>query len=201
MKTYDRAYFDRWYRQADGSKASRSRLDRTVALALASAEAFLGRRVRTVLDVGCGEGHWRAPLLAMRPGVQYLGLDASEYAVQRFGRTRNLHWARFGDLASLRPCPPVDLLVCADVLHYVPDAELRAGLPGVAELCGGVAFIETYTAEDIAGDDVQGDFDAFIARPAKAYRRALARVGFTFLGQHCWLSPALSGQATALERA
>ncbi|MFY8122742.1 MAG: class I SAM-dependent DNA methyltransferase [Silanimonas sp.] len=201
MKTYDRAYFDRWYRQADGSKASRSRLDRTVALALASAEAFLGRRVRTVLDVGCGEGHWRAPLLAMRPGVQYLGLDASEYAVQRFGRTRNLHWARFGDLASLRPCPPVDLLVCADVLHYVPDAELRAGLPGVAELCGGVAFIETYTAEDIAGDDVQGDFDAFIARPAKAYRRALARVGFTFLGQHCWLSPALAGQATALERA
>ena len=201
LKTYDRAYFDRWYRQADGSKASRSRLDRTVALALASAEAFLGRRVRTVLDVGCGEGHWRAPLLAMRPGVQYLGLDASEYAVQRFGRTRNLHWARFGDLASLRPCPPVDLLVCADVLHYVPDAELRAGLPGVAELCGGVAFIETYTAEDIAGDDVQGDFDAFIARPAKAYRRALARVGFTFLGQHCWLSPALSGQATALERA
>lgn len=87
------------------------------------------------------------------------------------------------------------------MLHYVPEAELKAGLPGLAELCGGVAFIETYTAEDIAGDDVQGDFDAFIARPAKAYRRALERVGFTFLGQQCWLSPALAGQATALERA
>jgi SAM-dependent methyltransferase len=201
LKTYDRAYFDRWYRQADGSKASRSQLERTVALAVASAEVFLGRRVRTVLDVGCGEGHWRAPLLAMRPGLQYLGLDGSEYAVRRFGRTRNLHWARVGDLAALRPCPPVDLLVCADVLHYVPEAEMKAGLPGLAELCGGVAFIETYTADDTVGDDVQGDFDGFIARPAKAYRRALQRVGFTFLGQHCWLSPALSGQATALERA
>jgi SAM-dependent methyltransferase len=157
--------------------------------------------VRTVLDVGCGEGHWRAPLLAMRPGLHYLGLDGSEYAVRRFGRTRNLHWARFGELAALRPCPPVDLLVCADVLHYVPEAEMKAGLPGLAELCGGVAFIETYTADDTVGDDVQGDFDGFIARPAKAYRRALQRVGFTFLGQHCWLSPALSGQATALERA
>ena len=201
MKTYDRAYFDRWYREVDGSKASRARLERIVALAVASAEAFLGRRLRTVLDVGCGEGHWRAPLLALRPGLQYLGLDASDYAVQRFGRTRNLHHARFGDLARLRPCAPVDLLVCADVLHYVPDAELKAGLPGLAELCAGMAYLETYTAEDIAGDDVQGDLEAFVPRPAKAYRRALETVGFTFLGQHCWLSPELSGDATALERA
>jgi SAM-dependent methyltransferase len=200
MKTYDRAYFDRWYREP-GSKVSKGRLDRSVALALASAEAFLGRRVRRVLDVGCGEGHWRAPLLALRPGLSYLGLDASDYAVQRFGRARNLHRARFGDLAALRPCPPADLLVCADVLHYVPDAELKAGLPGLAELCGGVAFVETYTAEDLAGEDVHGDFEDFIARPAQAYRRLMARVGFTFLGQHCWLAPVLADHATALERA
>lgn len=200
MKTYDRAYFDRWYREAGGSKTSKGRLDRAVALAVASTELFLGRRLRTVLDVGCGEGHWRAPLLALRPGLQYLGLDASEYAVRRFGRTRNVHLARFGDLAQLRPCPPVDLLVCADVLHYVPDAELKAGLPGLADLCGGVAFLEAYTAEDIAGEDVHGDFEGFIARPAKTYRRALEKAGFTALGQHCWLSPRHAGEATALER-
>lgn len=200
MKTYDRAYFDRWYRDAGGSKVSRGRLDRAVALAVACAEGFLSRPVRTVLDVGCGEGHWRAPLLRLRPGLRYLGLDASDYAVRRFGRARNLHLARFGDLAALRPCPPVDLLVCADVLHYVGDAELKAGLPGLAALCGGVAYLETYTAEDVAGDDVAGDFEGFIARPATTYRRLLGRAGFTFLGQQCWLSPALDGQATALER-
>ena len=201
MKTYDRAYFDRWYRDAGASKVSKGRLERAVALAVASAETFLGRPVRSVLDVGCGEGHWRAPLLRLRPGATYLGLDASEYAVQRFGRTRNLHHARFGDLAWLRPCPPVDLLVCADVMHYVPDPEWKAGLPGLAELCRGVAVLETYTAEDRGREDVEGDFEGFIARPAKAYRRALERVGFTFLGQQCWLSPALAEQATALERA
>ncbi len=201
MKTYDRAYFDRWYRDPGGSKASKSRLERSVALAVASAEVFLGRSVRSVLDVGCGEGSWRAPLLRRNPTLHYLGLDASGYAVQRYGRTRNLRQAAFGDLAWLRPCPPVDLLVCADVLHYVADAEFKAGLPGLAELCGGVAYLETFTAEDHTKDGVEGDFEGFVARPAKAYRRALERAGFTFLGQHCWLSPARAGEATALEHA
>lgn len=201
MKSYDRAYFDRWYRAPEAGKRSRARLERTVALALAATEAMLGHPVRSVLDVGCGEGAWRGPLLRLRPRLRYLGLDPSDYAVQRFGRTRNLHRARFGDLATLRPCPPVDLLVCADVLHYVPDAELRAGLPGLAALCGGLAFLETYTAEDVAGGEVEGDFEGFLHRPASFYRKALARVGFTALGQHCWLAPALAGQATALERA
>ena len=200
MKAYDRDYFDRWYRSAGGSKTSRGRLARRVALAVAQAEVMLERPVRSVLDVGCGEGPWRAPLLRLRPGLRYLGLDPSAYAVARFGRSRNLRQAAFGDLATLRPCPPVDLLVCADVLHYVPDAELKRGLPGLAALCGGVAYLETYTAEDIAGDDVEGDFEGFIARPARTYRRWLAGVGFTALGQQCWLSPALAGQATALER-
>ncbi|WP_334130657.1 class I SAM-dependent methyltransferase [Silanimonas lenta] len=201
MKSYDRAYFDRWYRAPEAGKRSRARLERTVALALAATEAMLGHPVRSVLDVGCGEGAWRGPLLRLRPRLRYLGLDPSDYAVQRFGRTRNLRQARFGDLATLRPCPPVDLLVCADVLHYVPDAELRTGLPGLAALCGGLAFLETYTAEDVAGGEVEGDFEGFLHRPAAFYRRALARAGFTALGQHCWLSPALAGQATALERA
>lgn len=201
MKTYDRAYFDRWYRAEGASKAAKGDLQRTVALAIASAEVYLGRPVRTVLDVGCGEGAWRAALLRLRPGLHYLGLDASGYAVQRFGRTRNLRQADFGDLAWLRPGPPVDLLVCADVMHYVPDASWKAGLPGLADLCGGVAYLETYTAEDHSKDTVEGDFDGFIARPAKTYRRAFERVGFTALGQHLWLSPSLAGQATALERA
>lgn len=199
MKTYDQSYFDRWYRQPGASKSSGARLQRSVALAVAQAEAFLERPIRSVLDVGCGEGTWRAPLLKMRPKVHYLGLDGSAYAVRRFGRSRNLRQAQFADLACLRPCPPVDLLVCADVLHYVPDAELKAGLPGLAELCGGVAYLECFTSEDVAGDDIEGDFEGFIGRPKSEYRRLLRRAGFAFIGAHCWLSPALADDVTALE--
>ena len=192
-KRYDRAYFDRWYRE--GGIGGARRLARKVALAVATAEYHLERPLRTVLDIGCGEGAWRAPLLKLRPQAKYLGFDSSEYAVSRFGPRRNLHLARFGDFAQLRPCPPVDLLVCSDVLHYLDARELDRGLPGLAELCGGIAFLETFTREDRA----EGDEHGFRNRPAAFYRRRFDALGFTGLGSHCWLSPALRGHATALE--
>src|SRR5690606_16790711 len=73
-KTYDRAYFDRWYRRSEVGGAAR--LARKVALAVATAEYHLERPIRSVLDIGCGEGAWRAPLLRLRPKAGYLGFDS-----------------------------------------------------------------------------------------------------------------------------
>jgi SAM-dependent methyltransferase len=192
-KAYDRDYFDRWYRS--GGIGGRRRLARKVELAVATAEYHLERPLRSVLDVGCGEAAWRAPLLAMRPGVRYLGFDSSSYAVERYGRRRNVHPARFADFATLRPCPPADLLVCSDVMHYLDVRELDRGLPGLADLCGGIAFLETFAREDRA----EGDEHEFRQRPASFYRKRFVAAGFRALGSHCWLSPALSGHVTALE--
>jgi SAM-dependent methyltransferase len=192
-KQYDRDYFDRWYRCRGIGGAKR--LARKVALAVATAEYHLERPIRSVLDIGCGEGAWCAPLRKLRPQVHYLGFDSSQYAIARYGLLRNLHFARFGDFALLRPCPPVDLLVCSDVLHYLPGRELDRGLPGLAELCGGVAFLETFAREDHA----EGDEDHFQSRPARFYRERLAKAGFLTLGSHCWLAPGLRDGATALE--
>ena len=192
-KHYDKAYFDTWYRtRGIGDKA---RLARKVALAVATAEYHLQRPVATVLDIGCGEGAWRAPLLALRPRLQYLGFDGSDYAIARYSRTRNIHLARFADFAQLRPCGPADLLVCSDVLHYLGTRELDRGLPGVVALCGGVAFLETFTRED----DAEGDEHDFQARPARFYRQRFEKLGLRALGSHCWLSPMLGDDATALE--
>ncbi len=192
-KQYDADYFQRWYR--NGGIGGRQRLARKVALAVATAEYHLERPVRSVLDIGCGEGAWRAPLLKLRPKARYLGFDGSEYAIARYGRSRNLHLANFADFAQLRPCPPADLLVCSDVLHYLPTRELDRGLPGLADLCGGVAFLETFTARDAA----EGDEDEFQRRSADFYRRRFEALGFRQIGSHCWLSPRLAGHATELE--
>lgn len=192
-KQYDAAYFQHWYRRNDIGGAAR--LMRKVALAVSVAEYHLERPLRAVLDIGCGEGAWRAPLLKLRPKLQYLGFDSSQYAIARYGRTRNLHHARFEDFQYLRPCTPVDLLVCSDVMHYVPTRELRRGLPGLAALCGGVAFLETFAKED----EFEGDHDGFVPRAASWYRRELGALGFQPIGNHCWLGPRLAGDVSALE--
>lgn len=192
-KSYDQDYFDRWYRR--GGIGDTQRLARKVALAVATAEYHLERPLRTVLDIGCGEGAWRAPLRKLRPKLDYIGFDGSEYAVTRYGRGRNLHLARFGDFEFLRPCAPVDLLVCSDVLHYLPTRELDRGLGALEDLCGGIAFIEVFTREDQA----VGDEDEFKSRRARFYRERLQALGLRSLGSHCWLSADLVERATALE--
>ena len=197
-KHYDQAYFDRWYRDPalrDTAIGGGARLARKVALAVATAEYHLERPIRSVLDIGCGEGAWRAPLLKLRPTLQDLGFDSSEYAIARHGIRRNLHLARFADFEYLRPCAPVDLLVCSDVLHYLPTRELDRGLPALGELCGGVAFLETFTR----ADGIDGDTEGFMARPAKFYRERFARIRLAPLGSHLWLAPGLRTGTAALE--
>jgi SAM-dependent methyltransferase len=195
QKRYDRAYFDKWYRHPGHAVASRQELARKVALAVASAEYFLGRRIVNVLDVACGEGAWRAPLRKLRPAVEYLGLDSSAYAVRRYARSRNLRLARFGDLEHLRFERRFDLVVCADALHYVRTPELRRGLRGLVEMLDGVAFVELFARED----EPEGDRDGFIARSASWYRREFRAAGLIACGAHCYLGPRLKDCVAALE--
>jgi SAM-dependent methyltransferase len=196
-KSYDRAYFDKWYRDPRHAVASPAELRRKVALAVAQAEYYLGRPLRNVLDVGCGEAPWRAPLRALRPNVAYRGLDASPYVVARYGRSRNIGLARFGQLEHLRFDTRFDLIVCTDVLHYLKPAEIRAGLEGIGEMLEGVAFLEAFTSHD----DVVGDCDGFFPRPPSWYLRRFTQAGLLPCGSHGYLGPRLQRHIAALERA
>lgn len=195
MKTYDQAYFDRWYRDPRWRPGSPSELTRKVAMVVAVAEYHLGHEIGNVLDIGCGEAPWRAPLRRLRPKIEYLGLDASEYVVARHGRRRNIRLAHFGQLGELRFEQPFDLIVCSDVLHYVGAKELRQGLSGFPELLNGMAFLELFTRND----RVDGDTEGFIRRSAAWYRSVFRDSGLTACGSHCYLSPNIMRAACALE--
>lgn len=196
-KSYDRAYFDRWYRDPRHRVREGGETRRKIAMVVALAEYYLGRSIRSVLDVGCGEGVWRAPLLKLRPGIQYLGLDSSEYAIARYGRARNLRFARFADLAEIRFPQRYDVIVCSDVAHYLRAPELVRGLSGFAELLEGLAFIELFSSRD----PVDGDKAGFIPRPPAWYRQRFAEAGLMACGSHCYLSPRLQRSVSELERA
>lgn len=196
MKRYDRAYFDHWYRGRN-RVSSRDEVRRKVALAVATCEYFIRHPLRSVLDVGCGEGAWQPHLTDLRPKAKYLGLDPSDYAVERFGESRNIRKASFGKLASARLRRPFDLVVCSDALHYVPDDEIRAGLPELVRLAGGVLFLEVLTADD----DIIGDLNGMIRRPAIWYRKLFEKAGLLQVAPYTWLAPSLRSDAAELEAA
>ena len=196
MKRYDQRYFDRWYRRSSVGVGQREFVERKVQLALSAAEYVLGRKVRNVLDVGCGEAPWRALLRRKRPGLAYTGVDGSEYAVKRYGRLRNIKLGLFGDLGFMQLGGPYDLVVCSDVLHYVPSAEIRSGLAAMGRMVGGAAFIEAFTSADA----IEGDHVEFQKRTPAVYRKLFADAGLVALGLHVYTNRARFGELVALER-
>lgn len=190
-KRYDRAYFDRWYRGGRGDVASPASLKRKVAAAVATTELVLDRPLRSILDVGCGEGRWQPVLYELRPKAAYLGIDSSEYAVRRFGGRRNLRLGTFGELELHDFERPFDLIVCSDVLHYLDISEIRRGLPALVDRLEAVAYLETFTRSD----DVDGDMVGFRQRQPATYRRLFQEAGLVPIGMQFyvpeWLAPDL----------
>ena len=196
-KAYDRAYFDKWYRSAAHRVRTTAELNRTAAFVVAAAEYVLGRPVRTVLDVGAGEGAWRAALRRARPGVVYQGVDPSEYAVRRYGRRRDLI---LGDVASLDALPlrdGNDLVLATDVLNYLTAQELVDGLPRIAARADGLLYLELLTVKD----ELEGDTTFPQTHDAAWLRRTVRRAGLVGCGLHCYLPRALAGRLTEMERA
>ena len=183
MKEYNREYYQRWYRDPSTRVATAETVRRKVRFAVAAAEYMLERPVGSVLDIGCGEGHWYSALRKIRPSADYQGIDPSPYVVSRFGARRNVRLGTFGELAQLRFRRPFDLIVCADVIQYVAAQDLRRGLAEIRRLTGGIAYLETFAIED----RMEGDRDGWIDRSEKTIRRFFNEAGLTHCGFYCWL--------------
>ena len=167
-------------------------MQRKGAMAVSVCEYFLRRRIRSVLDVGCGEGAWFPHLRTLRPRVSYLGYDPSEYTVSRFGASRGIRKGSFGDLEIDRR---YDLVICSDVMHYLSERELKRGLPALVRATGGIAFLEVLTSEE----DIVGDLEELIRRPVSWYRRLFTRAGLTECAPYCWLPFDVAAEAARLE--
>lgn len=195
-KRYDRDYFDRWYRNRKHRVRDRGELRRKAALAVAAAEHVLRRSVRNAIDVGCGEARWRAELLRIRPRLRYLGVDSSDYALERYGKSRNVVHGSFTDLET-HSARRFDLVICTDVLHYLGDREIERGLPAFVSLVGGVAYIDVAVRED----NPEGDLDGWHDRPAAWYRTRLRRAGLVECGLGIWAPEAARLWLTELDQA
>ena len=89
-----------------------------------------------------------------------------------------------------------DLIICSDVMQYVPPPELRRGLSRIAGHLNGVAFLEAHTT----ADHMTGDMRGWHRRTPRYYRRLFAEAGLIACGPHCYLGEPLQDVANALER-
>jgi len=193
---YDQRYFDKWYRDPRHRVNSPSEFRRKVAMVVAIAEYYRQRPIRAVLDIGCGEGNWQVELNRLRPGIRYLGIDPSEYAVARFGRRRNLLQGTFGELSAQPLAAEYDLILCSNTLYYVEDGQLDAGLREIVTRLTGVAFIEAYASDE----ELEGDTRAMHPRNAAFYRKLFRRHHLRSCGPHCYVGPRFESGVTDFER-
>lgn len=183
MKTYDQTYFDRWYRDPRHAVTTRRGLERKVKMVISLTEYLLGRRLATVLDVGCGEAPWYPLLRRMRREVRYIGVDSSEYVLARFGASRHIRRGTIADLDTMRLPRRFDLVVCADVLQYVDTSEVLHGLRSIRRRLGGLAYIEAFATEDA----MIGDRNGWHERTAAHYRTLFRQAGLTQCGPYCYV--------------
>ncbi len=193
---YDKAYFDKWYRHPRHRVKSPLDIQRQLAFVVSAAEYVLERPVQKVLDVGAGEGTWGVALKKLRPKARYYGVDPSAYAVERFGKERNIRLGGFGNIGTLKLPDDFDLVLCCGVMNYVSPKELARGLDALTYLCVGAAYFEVFTSED----DATGDFTRSAARTPASWRRLFKKTGWSPLGLHMYLRTDMVTIAASLER-
>jgi 2-polyprenyl-3-methyl-5-hydroxy-6-metoxy-1,4-benzoquinol methylase len=177
--SFDKAYYDRYYRNPRTAVTTRAEMGRRAAL-IAAATDYLGLPVRRILDAGCGMGLLRAPLLRHLKRAQYTGLEVSEYLAGRFG------W-QLGALQSWRSRERFDLVVCYDVLQYLQREDARAAIRNLGRLCRGVLYVSALTREDWERNCDQKRTDKVPGiRSAGWYRRELSR-DFEPVGCGLWM--------------
>lgn len=172
-KRFDADYYRRFYddpatRVADAASV------RTLAGFVAAYLRHLDIDVRSVLDVGCGHGHWRTAAAALWPAATYRGVEWSEHLCERFGWTH-------GSVADFDPEQAFgranfDLVVCQGVLQYLDDRQAARAIANLGRWCDGALYLEALTETDWREncDRQRTDGDVHL-RPGAFYRRRLAR--------------------------
>jgi SAM-dependent methyltransferase len=194
-KLYDRAYFNRWYRDPRCRVVTPTSLMRRAAWVVATTEYVLQRPLRTVLDVGCGEAHWAPVLSRIRPGVQYTGVDPSPYVIARYGSRRHILHGSVERLDLVELDSPFDLILCCAALNYLTPSAVAHGLAQMAARLRGVAHIEIFSR----GDPVEGDFRGWRWYSPAWVRRAAKTASLVPIGLHCYVGPNSDAELGALE--
>jgi SAM-dependent methyltransferase len=190
---FDKAYYRRYYLEPRTRVATRAEMGRRADLIAAFAR-HAELRVRSILDLGCGLGLMRSALLRSFPAARYTGVEASAYLCEKYG------WEQ-GSADTYRSNRRFDIVICNDVLQYLPARQAAAAIDSFTVLCRGILYFGALTTEDwdCHCDQRLTDSDVY-RRPAGWYRRRLA-TGFIEAGVGMFLHRDCGAILWALEKA
>ena len=170
---FDAAYYRRFYGDPTSRVADRATV-RSLATFVAGYLRYLQVPVRTVLDVGCGVGHWRSAVNTLWPAARYHGVELSAHLCTEHG------WVR-GSVVDFDPAKTLgratfDLVICQGVLQYLDDRAAPKALGNLARWTDGALYLEALTQRDWRHNCDRTRTDGAVhLRSGDWYRRRLQR--------------------------
>ena len=189
---FSAAYFRKFYLNAATRVVTAAEMRSRAAL-IASALKQCQIPVRRILDAGCGIGLLQKPFKEFLPRARYAGLEASEYLCGHFGWT-------LGSIVDFEARNPYDLVICYDVLQYLPDAEAARAIVNLSRLSGAALYVSALTMEDWRENCDRSRTDRAVhLRPGAWYRRRLNK-WFRYAGFGIWIRKNVTAILWEMER-
>lgn len=164
---FDAAYYRRFYENPRTRVARPEDTARLARFVVAYLDHLGIRNVRSVLDLGCGLGWWRAALAELLPRARYRGVEASDHLCATLG------WEK-GSVVDYAG-RPADLVVCQGVLHYLHRSDALSAIETLSRLTRKALYLEVLTKEDWREHvDRKRTDGSMPLRPARFYRKALS---------------------------
>lgn len=169
-EAFDADYYRKFY-EDPRSRVSDEAAVGKLATFVAAYLQYLDIPVGSILDLGCGMGHWRTAAARLWPDATYQGVEYSRHLCERFG------W-QHGSAADYAPKGrrrTFDLVVCQGVLQYLDDRDAAQAIANFGALSRGALYLEALTARDWAEnvDRTVTDGDVHL-RSGDWYRKRLA---------------------------
>ena len=138
---------------------------------------YVGKGVKRILDVGCGEGQLGFALLSMYPDAELVGIDRDEGALTKARQSAEQHGlnARFvkGDIQDGLPAGSYDVALVFTVLEHVPHYQRALDHIIAAIAPGGHLWVQDIASADCFDGYPNPDFQ----RAANLYLQAMKAMG------------------------
>ncbi len=186
---FDAAYYRRFYENRQTAIMTPEMQRDEVAFVIAFCR-HIGFDLERFTDAGAGTGWWAREFARQYPECDEIEtFDASEAACKLYGH-KLMRLEKLTGKAA-------DLVVCRDVLRYLPDAAADEGIRRLAKKCRGVLYLLIVTKEDEFDKDAS-DAEGYF-RKAAWYRKRLSAAGFRDCGMGLFVSGRLEFSPWSIE--